>query len=113
MEKLYETLLLLREKYHFCGYIHVKLIPGADTLLVEKIGYLADRVSCNLELPTAEGLRTLAPAKSRQKILTPMRHIQNQIASDKLMLAECGARLPAFDAAAFGFVRQRHHFRPQ
>ena len=93
MEKLYETLLLLREKYHFCGYMHVKLIPGADTLLVEKIGYLADRVSCNLELPTAEGLRTLAPAKSRQKILTPMRHIQNQIASDKLMLAECGARL--------------------
>lgn len=103
MERLYETLLLLREKYHFCGYIHVKIIPGADELLVEKIGYLADRVSCNLELPTAEGLRRLAPAKTRQKILTPMRHIQQEIGAHRLMLAEYGARLQSSASELMGF----------
>ena len=77
MELLYETLLKLRRQYHFGGYIHVKAIPGADPLLIEQTGFLADRMSVNLELPTAEGLRTLAPAKSREKILTPMRQIQN------------------------------------
>ena len=77
MELLYETLWKLRREYHFGGYIHVKAIPGADPLLIEQTGFLADRMSVNLELPTAEGLRTLAPAKSREKILTPMRQIQN------------------------------------
>ena len=77
MELLYETLLKLRRQYLFGGYIHVKAIPGADPLLIERTGFLADRMSVNLELPTAEGLRTLAPAKSREKILTPMRQIQN------------------------------------
>ncbi|MGN8800567.1 putative DNA modification/repair radical SAM protein [Candidatus Merdisoma sp. HCP28S3_D10] len=77
MELLYETLWKLRREYHFGGYIHVKAIPGADPILIERTGFLADRMSVNLELPTAEGLRTLAPAKTREKILTPMRQIQN------------------------------------
>lgn len=79
MGLLYETLYLLRMKYHFNGYIHVKGIPGASQDLVEMVGYLADRMSVNLELPTAEGLRELAPNKLRTNILTPMRQIQNGI----------------------------------
>ena len=79
MGLLYETLFLLRTKYHFNGYIHVKGIPGASADLVEMVGYLADRMSVNLELPTADGLRALAPNKVRQNILTPMRQIQNGI----------------------------------
>ena len=79
MGLLYETLFLLRTKYHFNGYIHVKGIPGASADLVEMVGYLADRMSVNLELPTADGLRTLAPNKVRQNILAPMRQIQNGI----------------------------------
>lgn len=79
MQMLYETLFLLRTKYHFHGYIHVKGIPGASEDLLEKTGYLADRMSVNLELPTAEGLRQLAPNKVRQNILVPMRRIQNGI----------------------------------
>ena len=79
MGLLYETLYLLRTKYHFHGYIHVKGIPGASADLVELVGYLADRMSVNLELPTAEGLRELAPNKLRTNILTPMRQIQNGI----------------------------------
>lgn len=76
MEQLYETLRLLREEYHFNGYIHVKVIPGADESLIEKTGFLADRMSVNLELPTAEGLKNLAPGKTRKTILRPMRQIQ-------------------------------------
>lgn len=79
MGLLYETLFLLRTKYHFNGYIHVKGIPGASADLVEMVGYLADRMSVNLELPTAEGLRALAPNKVRRNILMPMRQIQNGI----------------------------------
>lgn len=87
MELIYQTLRLLRQVYHFNGYIHVKAIPGADPLLIERTGYLADRMSINLELPTAQGLHALAPNKSRKTILTPMRQIQNGIAENKHELA--------------------------
>lgn len=87
MELLYQTLLKLRTQYQFGGYIHVKAIPGADPLLIEKTGFLADRMSVNLELPTAEGLRRLAPAKSREKILKPMRQVQNRMEENREELA--------------------------
>lgn len=80
MELLYQTLYQLRNRYHFQGYIHVKSIPGASAELVEKVGFLADRMSVNLELPTAEGLKYLAPGKSREKILAPIRQVQKKIA---------------------------------
>lgn len=79
MELLYATLFKLRHECGFGGYIHVKAIPGADPRLIERTGYLADRMSVNLELPTAEGLRRLAPNKSRTRILTPMRQVQNRM----------------------------------
>ena len=84
MGLLYQTLFLLRTKYHFNGYIHVKGIPGASTDLVEMVGYLADRMSVNLELPTADGLRELAPNKVRVNILTPMRQIQSGIKESRM-----------------------------
>lgn len=83
MELLYETIYKLRNIYHFQGYIHVKAIPGADQTLVAKTGFLADRMSINLELPTAEGLKQLAPNKHRKTILKPMRLIQNGITLNK------------------------------
>ncbi len=79
MERLYETLWKLRNEYRFRGYIHVKAIPGADRQLIEKVGYLADRMSINLELPTADSLKTLCPGKTREKILVPMKQIQEGI----------------------------------
>ena len=84
MGLLYETLFLLRTKYHFNGYIHIKGIPGASAEIVEMVGYLCDRMSVNLELPTAEGLRSVAPNKVRRNILTPMRQIQNGIRESRL-----------------------------
>lgn len=87
MELLYQTLLKLRTEYHFQGYIHVKAIPGADPEMIRKVGFLADRMSVNLELPTAEGLRKLAPHKNRKNILTPMRLVQNGMTENKHELA--------------------------
>lgn len=76
MELLYQTLYKLRNEYHFEGYIHVKAIPGAAQELIEQTGFLADRMSVNLELPTSESLRKLAPHKTRRGILAPMRQVQ-------------------------------------
>lgn len=83
MELIYRAIYLLRNQYRFQGYIHVKAIPGADAEIIEKVGFLADRMSINLEFPTAEGLKTLAPNKHRKNILTPMRMIQNGIKQSK------------------------------
>ena len=73
MELLYATLYKLRKECNFQGYIHVKAIPGASQELIQKTGFLADRMSVNLELPTTESLKLLAPHKTRKNILTPMR----------------------------------------
>lgn len=83
MELICRTIYLLRVKYRFNGYIHVKAIPGADAEVIRQTGFLVDRMSVNLELPTAEGLRNLAPNKHRKNILTPMRQIQNGITQNK------------------------------
>lgn len=83
MDLIYQTLYRLRTVYRFQGYIHVKAIPGADPQLIEKAGFLADRMSINLELPTSDALRKLAPCKSRNTILKPMRQIQTGIAENK------------------------------
>lgn len=83
MGLIYETLYKLRHQYHFQGYIHVKTIPGADQELIQRVGFLADRMSINLELPTAESLRKLAPHKNRKNILTPMRFVQNRMRDNK------------------------------
>lgn len=95
MDLIYQTLKKLREEYHFHGYIHVKAIPGADPVLIEKTGFLADRMSINLELPTADGLKKLAPGKTRSKILTPMKQIQKGITANKFELMEY-KKAPAF-----------------
>lgn len=76
MELILHALRLLREVYHFNGYIHCKAIPGADPVLIELLGWYADRMSINLELPTTESLKALAPHKNRKNILKPIRQIQ-------------------------------------
>lgn len=78
-EQLIEALRLLREEYHFSGYIHVKAIPGADNRLLARLGLLADRMSVNIELPSESSLQLLAPDKSKQSIFTPMGYIQDRI----------------------------------
>ena len=69
MELMIEALRILRQEYHFNGYIHAKTIPGADPLLVERIGLLADRLSVNIEFPSENSLNQLAPDKKKSAIL--------------------------------------------
>ena len=79
MELIYAALYRLRHICNFQGYIHVKAIPGADQRLIRMTGFLADRMSVNMELPTAESMRLLAPHKSRKNILAPMRFVQEKM----------------------------------
>ncbi len=96
MELICESLRMLREEYHFRGYIHCKAIPGANPMLVEYAGWYADRMSVNLELPTSEGLHRLAPHKSRKSILQPMRQIQAGIVQSRQELGLRGGNHGAY-----------------
>ena len=84
MEKINETLMLLRTKYRFNGYIHVKAIPGAPEELLAQAGLLADRISLNLEMPNAESLKKVAPNKNFNNIVKPMAQISNTIAAHRV-----------------------------
>lgn len=79
MEKMLKSLQLLRHTYGFHGYIHAKIIPGTNPLLIDKIGLLADRISVNIELPSENSLQLLAPQKKLSAILSPMSHIDYKI----------------------------------
>ncbi len=79
MERLIETIYLLRYKYKFNGYIHAKAIPGASPYLIKKLGSLVDRLSTNIELPTDTSLKMLAPDKKTKDINNSMLTIRNNI----------------------------------
>ena len=83
MEQLIRTAELLRNTYHFNGYIHMKVIPGASKELVTKLSSLIDRVSVNIELPTEKSLKLLAPQKTTEDIMKPMNNIKLAIAENK------------------------------
>ncbi|MDA9471037.1 Biotin synthase related containing protein [Enterococcus sp. 5H] len=74
-ELLIKTLKILRYEKGFKGYIHVKAIPGADEKLIEELGFLADRMSVNVELPSRESLKLLAPDKDPFALYKPMKQI--------------------------------------
>lgn len=82
-ELMIRTLEILRNQYKFRGYIHAKTIPGASPELIEQLGFLADRMSVNLELPSQKSLALLCPQKSKQHIIQPMRQIQECMANDR------------------------------
>lgn len=88
MELIVSTLKLLRTKYRFNGYIHVKAIPGAPSELLAEAGLLADRISINMELPTSESLSKLCPNKTFKTIMTPMAQISDTIATHRLAIGK-------------------------
>ncbi len=75
MELIIDAISLLRNKYHFNGYIHAKTIPGCSETLIKKLGLLVDRMSINKELPTDSSLKLLAPIKEKNKIYSAMNYI--------------------------------------
>ena len=74
-ERMLAVLRLLRGEYRFGGYIHAKAIPGTSPELLQQLGYLADRLSVNVELPSERSLNLLAPDKGRHSIFRPMKQI--------------------------------------
>ena len=97
-QRMIETLRLLRQEYGFNGYIHAKAIPGASPELVRQLGFLADRLSVNIELPSQKGLAALAPDKTKASILSPMRLIREQGQQNKEELVKY-RHAPAFAPA--------------
>lgn len=83
MEQLISVAQRLREQERFNGYIHLKLVPGADPLLIARAGEYADRVSINIELPSRQSLALLAPDKPRESVINPMRQVNDLIVASQ------------------------------
>jgi putative DNA modification/repair radical SAM protein len=83
MEQIVRVARLLREEHGFLGYIHLKTIPDCDPALVEQAGRYADRLSLNVEMPTADGLARVAPEKDRARIEQAMGWLARRIAEAK------------------------------
>lgn len=83
MEKMLETVIKLRKIYRFNGYIHLKGIPQADRSLISRAGLYVDRMSFNVELPSEKSLRLLAPQKSKEGVLLPMKQLALEKAAVK------------------------------
>lgn len=88
MELMCQVLYKLRTQYHFNGYIHIKAIPGVSDELIAKAGYLADRISINMEFAAEESLKTFAPNKSFGTIMNPMGKISDTIAVHRLAIGK-------------------------
>lgn len=83
MERLVRVAKDLREVHRFNGYIHLKSIPGASAELVRQAGLYADRLSVNVEIPTEQNLKRLAPEKDHKSVFAPMRYIRQGMIENK------------------------------
>jgi predicted DNA-binding helix-hairpin-helix protein len=79
MDDLIEVLTLLREKHRFAGYIHVKMVPGAESAQIERLTALATRVSLNLETPCGDTLARIAPEKNLATALVSLERVRRQV----------------------------------
>lgn len=89
MELLIQAVSILRNEYNFNGYIHCKTIPGCSKELIDTLGILVDRLSINIELPSNDSLKLLAPQKEKTGILGPMSYVSNGIKRNKLEKSKC------------------------
>ena len=79
MERMVRVLKQVRTVHRYNGYIHMKSIPGASEQLVREAGLYADRLSVNIEIPTEENLKMLAPEKDHKSVFAPMLYIQQGV----------------------------------
>mgnify|MGYP002409078743 CR=1 FL=1 len=99
MERMIAVLAHLRHGHSFPGYIHAKTIPGASPALITRMGLLADRLSVNIELPSEESLKRLAPQKTKEAILAPMAHIADGLAANSAAALVRYKNAPRFASA--------------
>ncbi|MEO8859086.1 MAG: putative DNA modification/repair radical SAM protein [Burkholderiaceae bacterium] len=93
MAQVIEVARRLREVHDFRGYIHLKTIPDASEALVLQAGRYADRLSINVELPTSEGLATLAPEKDAGAIRRSMARIRLRLDEQREARRPAAARM--------------------
>jgi predicted DNA-binding helix-hairpin-helix protein len=103
MDQMIATAELIRGRYAYRGYIHLKLLPGAETAHIERAVALADRVSVNLEAPTAPALAVLAPQKRLDALTGPLLAAHGIIRG---LRADDGGRRPAIGGAGLGMSTQ-------
>lgn len=82
-ELLAESVRIMREELCYRGFIHAKVMPGADPLLIERTGKYANRLSVNIEVAQSSGYTRIAKQKNKSNILTPMKSISEQILGAK------------------------------
>lgn len=90
MDRMLATVELVRQRYHFGGYVHLKMLPGISRAQVERAGQIANRVSINLEVPSSQRLSQIAPNKTRDDVLNPMRWASEFIAQGEGRWAPAG-----------------------
>lgn len=83
MERLVRIAKKLRQEHNFHGYIHLKAIPGASDELIKEAALFADRLSVNVEMPTEQSLKLLAPDKNRKDMIAPMKYLKNAIEENR------------------------------
>jgi len=91
-ERMIACLRILRGELHFRGYVHTKVIPGTSPELIDVIGHLSDRLSVNLELPSARSLTALCPDKDKGQIVRPMEQIFRERTAEEQLLAQAPKR---------------------
>lgn len=95
MELLTDTVIKLRKVYNFNGYIHLKGIPHADDALIMRAAKFVDRMSFNIELPSEKSLKLLAPQKTRESLILPMKKLSDALAYDRENKVRRGGVIPA------------------
>jgi predicted DNA-binding helix-hairpin-helix protein len=88
MDDLIRVLELLRERHRFDGYIHVKILPGAEDAQIERITALASRVSVNLEAPCGEHLTRIAPEKKLDTTLATLDAARRLVVREQALEAD-------------------------
>ncbi|MEJ5185035.1 MAG: putative DNA modification/repair radical SAM protein [Rectinemataceae bacterium] len=88
MEKLVWMAEILRKRWHYDGYLHLKVLPGSSPELIRRAMQYATRVSVNIELPTAESLAVIAPDKSPDAIMRPMETIAHVLQEQETLRAD-------------------------
>jgi predicted DNA-binding helix-hairpin-helix protein len=106
MDDLIQVLELLRHTHKFGGYIHVKILAGAEAAQVERITALATRVSVNLEAPCGQTLSEIAPEKSYDATMTTLSRARTLIVQEQRLEADGWRRNPLRPGGASGMTTQ-------
>jgi predicted DNA-binding helix-hairpin-helix protein len=106
MDDLIQVLELLRERHRFGGYIHVKLVPGADDTQIGRLTALASRVSLNFEAPCGASLKQIAPDKSFSTTMHDFQQVRQLVLRERHAQAEGKPPDPLHPGGTAGMTMQ-------